>query len=216
MATYKPGPFGPFTGKIGTVVGTKWKKLNVARGVPSKSGKPPVLAQLEQRAKFALITQFLSNHGDLINLGFQRPSGNVTPMNVAVKYHLQNAVTGIYPDYTIDYKRVLFSKGTGSIQNGYNLKMVQEADRVIQITWEIESFESKNTLPTDSIYIILYAPEINQFAAVFGGSPRSSLKRKMNVSRSFEGLKAHSWILFVSADQKQVSATQYMGEMTII
>lgn len=216
MATYKPGPFGPFTGKIGTVVGTKWKKLNVARGVPSKSGKPPVLAQLEQRAKFALVTQFLANHTDLINLGFQRTSGNITPMNVAVKYHLQNAITGIYPDYTIDYKKVLFSKGADGVQNGYNLQMVIEADRAIQITWEMDSFESKKTLPTDSIYVVLYAPEINQFAVSYGGSLRSSLKRKISVSRSFQGLKTHSWIFFVSADQKQVSQTQYMGEMTII
>lgn len=41
MGTYKNGIAGPFSGKIGGVVGSGWKGIDYIRSIPRKSKGPP-------------------------------------------------------------------------------------------------------------------------------------------------------------------------------
>jgi hypothetical protein len=60
MGTFEQGYMGPFRGKLGTAVGSKWKGLYVLRSrPPRKRSGPASESQLEVQAKFLLITQFL-------------------------------------------------------------------------------------------------------------------------------------------------------------
>lgn len=215
MATFKGGPFGSFSGKIGTVVGAKWRKLNVARSVPSKSSKAATETQLSQRAKFALVTKFLSPVRDSINLGYQHPASNLSPMNAAVKYHLENAVTGVYPDFKIDYTRVLLSKGRSAMENSANATVLP-GSKFIDIKWDNPLFESKQTLPTDVAQIVLYVPSVQRYRVFNEGTVRSAKGLKMEVSSAFVGQKVHCWLFFASADQKLVSECNYIGEVTVL
>jgi hypothetical protein len=52
MGIIRQGILGGFRKKTGSVVGAYWRKLDVIRGLPRKSSKPPTIAQLNQQLKF--------------------------------------------------------------------------------------------------------------------------------------------------------------------
>ncbi|MGF1925184.1 MAG: DUF6266 family protein, partial [Bacteroidia bacterium] len=110
MGTIKLGILGGFRKKTGTVVGSYWRKLDVIKALPRSSGKAPTQLQIEQQQKFALVTGFLGEFSELIDTGY-KADGSFTPMNMAVAYHLKEAVTGNSPFYAIDLTKFKYSQG---------------------------------------------------------------------------------------------------------
>jgi len=73
------------------------------RGIPKISRKPKTLKQLEQQAKFAAAIKFLGPIKDMLNVTFgAQKQGKASGYNLAVKDILDHAITGTYPDYSID------------------------------------------------------------------------------------------------------------------
>ena len=60
MATIHHGILGGFSGKVGNIVGYRFKNRYCIRQRPAKSLKLPTLKQLSQRTKFGLTHAFLS------------------------------------------------------------------------------------------------------------------------------------------------------------
>ena len=103
MGTYLKGILGPFSGKIGTVIGSTWNGIEYMRSLPRPSGKAPTDLQLIQRAKFGLATGFLSPIRAILNVGFKSLAVKQTGFNVATSQVVKEAITGTYPDLEIDY-----------------------------------------------------------------------------------------------------------------
>ena len=59
MGKVKQGINGPFTGKVGSVVGIDYNGVGVMRSLPSRRSKPFTPQELQQQAKFRLTSQFL-------------------------------------------------------------------------------------------------------------------------------------------------------------
>ena len=59
MGKLLQGINGPFSGKVGTVVGYMWNDVAVIRVQTSKRTKPFSDKELNQQARFALMNQFL-------------------------------------------------------------------------------------------------------------------------------------------------------------
>ena len=60
MGTYNKGILGPFRGIVGPVVGSTFRGKDVMRSRPRKSNRAATALQLQQRAKFRRVTQFLT------------------------------------------------------------------------------------------------------------------------------------------------------------
>ena len=60
MGTYNKGILGPFSGKVGTVVGANWRGKDVMRSLPKKTDRTPTQTQLLQREKFTAVSNFLN------------------------------------------------------------------------------------------------------------------------------------------------------------
>lgn len=58
MAKIPQGILGGVSGKIGGVIGSSWKGINVIKTKPLSVSNPRTVPQLEQRAKFKGVTQF--------------------------------------------------------------------------------------------------------------------------------------------------------------
>ena len=111
MATYSKGANGAFSGKVGSVIGSSWRSVDYLRGLPKKSSKASTEPQLAQRTRFALAARYLSPIKDILNIGFKDKQLNkITGYNAAVKIFLNQAVTGDYPDFVIDFSKVVLSK----------------------------------------------------------------------------------------------------------
>src|SRR5687767_4676020 len=111
MGKLNAGILGGFIGKVGTVVGGKWKGIEYMRfkGPSKKKNNAP--RQIEQQAKFALATDMVSNMSDLFKITYKSYEQQMTARNKAVSGIVNDAITGTYPDFAIDFSKVLISKG---------------------------------------------------------------------------------------------------------
>lgn len=219
MATVKPGQVGDFNGKIGQVVLSKWRDVNVGRSTPKKSTKPPTLAQLDQQSKFGLVTGFLSSISDILAIGYQAGSGGVTPMNAAVSHHLSNGITGVYPNYALDYTKVVISNPSSKneIDSGYAASVLAVADAKVTVSWITnDPPANKATSLTDQVYLVFYNITKNRFVTFEGKGTRAALSTTSQIPRSFIGDKFHGYLFFVSQNGKSVSYSDELGGFTLI
>ena len=111
MGTFKQGILGSFSGKVGTVIGSTWRGLWVMRGLITKKKGKSDPAQLEQQAKFSLMIKFLRPLGSLVSQTYDTSPAEMTGINKAFSDNLKNAITGVYPAFTVDYSKVVLSQG---------------------------------------------------------------------------------------------------------
>lgn len=216
MGTYNPGVFGTFKGKVGSVVACRWKGLKIVKNYPEKSSKPKSLGQLSQTTKFSLVAGFLKRANGHIAVGYQGVSGAVTPYNVALRHHLNEAVTGAYPNFQLDFEKVQLSLPNSVMDFTMKPSIVASALGMVKISWQLDAKAGKFTLPTDKAHIMMYNPAKKQGVSVYGGIPRSALSFETSVPDHFTGDVLHTWLFFVSADGKIVSETSYLNTVTIL
>ena len=110
MAKYTEGINGPFSGKIGKVVGSSWKGINYMKGLPDFTSTIPTEGQLGQRNKLGMVSSWLKPMKAVIDIGYQSAIAK-TPMNAAVSLVMKTALSGEGVNLEIDFSRVVFSKG---------------------------------------------------------------------------------------------------------
>lgn len=204
MAIIRQGILGGFRNKVGTVVGAAWRKLDVIRALPRKSGKPATQIQKDQRSKFALVTGFLSYLSDLIDSFYQAGSGSTSPMNEAVAYHLKNAVLGIAPNFTFDHTKLRFSTGKLSIPAIYNVEGVAGAE--VKFTWSADGNDSKYKDGTDMINVLVYEPVSERFIALMSAAPRSAMEFSLQLPPDLVGNEVYCYFCFTSGTKKKLNS----------
>jgi len=216
MGIIRQGILGGFRKKTGSVVGAYWRKLNVIRGLPRKSSKPPTQEQINHKFKFGLITGFLSWISNLIEPGLKKVSGDsISPMNYAVAYHLKNAITGIAPNFMIDYPKVIFSKG--KLMLPLTVDVTSDPGAELGFNWDAGGLEDKYLDATDMLSVLLYNPTLDRFVKVVNAAPRSTGTFTLNVPPTFATHEVYCYISFNSVKTKfLVSNSQYLGKVMII
>lgn len=215
MGTYKPGAFGPFNGRIGDVVATRWKNINVVKNRPAKSSKPATLTQLDQRSRFGLVTGFTGKAAGLIAVGFRNMDGKVTPSNVLTKAMLANAIIGVYPDYELDYANISLSED-GKLELGTKLKVEVLPEQTLQLSWVVDTKPTKVADATDKVHILLYNSDKQKVIQSADGLVRGDNPVTIYVPGSFIGDQVHCWLFFSSVKNKEVSPTAYLGVVTVL
>jgi hypothetical protein len=184
------------------------------KGLPRKSNRPPTEDQLNQRARFGLITGFLSWISPLIEVGYKSLSRVETPMNVAVSYHLENAVTGVAPNYTIDYPKVKFSRG--KLELPYNLTLATTEDAQLDISWANVGPDDRFKDATDLLTVMVYNPAKSKFVSARNIVARSVLSYDFELPTNFSGDSVYCYVSFNSVKTKNlVSDSYYMGSTVV-
>ncbi|MCD0489789.1 DUF6266 family protein [Pedobacter sp. MC2016-14] len=214
MGKYIKGILGSFSGKIGTVIGASWRGIDYMRSLSKKRTSPFNQAELAIQSRFKIMTTFLRSIADLISKGFQNVADQ-TPMNKAVSVNLKNAVTGVAPDFTVDYAKLKFSQGT-LMTAGANLVVTAIAGKKVKFTWPDALKVKGSSDPTDKFILLLYSATKDAFVRLYDGGLREDLDCEMIVPSSFVGNLVHTYIIFETADGKKVSDTQYGGAVTIV
>ena len=213
MAKYSLGPMGPFSGKVGILVGSSWRGINYMRSIPKKSKKAPTSQQLAHRAKFKTVVSFLRPLRSLLNAGYVDPKGQQSGINLAVAEVLANATQGDYPDYTIDFGKVLFSKGT--LNGAWNLQVDVSQSGKMRLSW-VDNSGSGIAHPNDQLVALAYQPDKGLFVYhLEDGALRSAGEQEMQMPAEFAGSKVHLWTAFRSSDGSVFSTSVYAGEFTL-
>lgn len=113
MARYTDGSLGPFSGKVGKIVGSYWKGRFVMRATPDVSRVVPSPARLLQQQKFAIMAKYLNPLKGIINIGFAHDAElrKVTPRNVAMSVNMANSMNWNGSTWEVSYEAVQLSNG---------------------------------------------------------------------------------------------------------
>jgi hypothetical protein len=200
MGIIRNGILGGFRKKVGAITGAFWKDLNVIKALPRKSNKPPTEKQTGHRTKFGLVTGFLSTLSELIDIAY-KSSGSKSPMNEAVAYHMKNAVTGVAPNYTLDYTKLMFSSGKLAIPSTFSVDTITAGK--VDFNWSLEA-DSKYRDATDTINVLAYNPTKDQSVLLTAAAPRSAKTFSLQMPLDFVGDSVHCFFSFTSVKKKNL------------
>lgn len=213
MGQLKNGPFSGFTGRTGSLVGYRKFGKWVMAAVKATASREPSLLQTYTIIKFTMIVEWLGWTSDFIEIGYQNYASEMSPMNAAVKYNLEKAVTGIAPAFTIDYPNVLLSRGR--LAPAYQLVMSTTLDAQLDFSWAANIGTWKGATTDDAAFIV-YNPSKQEFVIMIGAVTRAALSFDMELPSAFSGDNVHVYMAFVSEDGKRVSTSVYVGATVVM
>lgn len=211
MGTISKGILGPFHGKVGTVIGSTWKGIPYIRSVSAKPRRPSTPGQLEQQAKFNLVVRFTAPMADLFRTTFSNFADKMSGINCAQSYILKNAIVGKYPNYSIDHRLVLVSRGDLPIAHSAAANTIGD---YVNFTWQPNAGLGR-AKETDRAIMLACCPALRSALFSLAGPERQTGAGSLNVSL-LRGNSVHTWLAFISADKKAVvSDSVYTGEWVI-
>lgn len=211
MGTIQKGILGGFSGKVGTVIGGNWKGIDYMRSKSNRRNFTPSLKQLEQQQKFALMMRFLQPMSALLKVSFHDFAIKKTGVNSAFSYNLKNAITGVYPAFSIAFPQVLVSRG--DLPNVLAPAVTSGAGSVLTFSWTDNSGVA-GASATDASIFVAYCPVLMQSIYSVSDATRADLTGDFNLA-SFAGKQVETYIGFISADGRSVATSLYTGQVTV-
>ena len=213
MATFEKGILGGFSGKVGNVVGTRWRGKNVMRSLPQRGNYPPTVKQEEQREKFKTVVDFLSPITEILNLYFGSPQGDRSRANMATSYHLKNAVISTPTGMVMDYSKVLISKGDlRGIDAG---TLAAAAGQTLNLGWLDNSGQGKATA-NDMLMVVVYAPDLNLFYSNLEVATRDATTATVTLPNYMASFEVEVWASFSKPETNYAAMSTYMGTVTVL
>lgn len=213
MATILNGILGGFSGTVGTVIGASWNGIEYMRSRASVITQPNTPAQLEQRAKFGLAGKFLRPLIPFLRVSYKELAVKKSAFNAAMAHTLENAVTGLYPDFTIDYTKVLVSQGLlGAAENAAAVSVDPNS---IDFTWDDNTSEY-GADASDLVVLVAYCPMLKKFATNVGPATRSEGLHTMTLPLSYSGQEIQTYIGFCNAQRNEFSNGEFLNMVTVV
>ena len=165
-----------------------------------------------QRNKFALALSFLQPLVAFVRVGFKRYAHRKSEFNAAMSYTVKHALAGTYPDYTIDFSKLLVSRGT---LTGANNQAAAAATGKIKLTWDDNSGIGE-AQPTDKSMAVAINPAKGEAAYITDGATRSAAQEDLLVSPFWAGDEVEVYLAFISENGKDVATSAYCGSVTVV
>lgn len=213
MGTFSKGILGGFSGKVGNVVGARWRGKDIMRSLPQRGTYLPIQAQLDQRDRFKTAILFLTPIKDIVSAYFGKQQGDKSTFNLATGYHIKYA---LLPDaiegYVIDYPKVLIGKG--DLRGLSNGSVTPAAAQQLTIAWDDNSGQG-NAAATDELVVVVYCEALDLFETANPAGTRDVVTVQMPLPAYWAGQEVRVWATFVTADQKLAATSTYLGAVTL-
>lgn len=213
MGIINQGILGGVSGKIGNVVGGSWKGIDYLRIMPASVANPKTPAQMDQRSKFITVIKFLQPMVEFLRVGFKLYAIKMTQFNSAMSYNLQNAITGTYPDYSIDYSKALISRGSLTRATGFGVEAASATE--MSISW-INNSGVGNAASTDKAILLAYNIDSRTVSYKTAGIDRSEGEDMLSVPVELSGGTFEVFLGFISEDGLLVANSVYVGSITLV
>lgn len=210
MGVYNRGVNGPFTGKTGSIIGSRWRGVDYIKGFPRKyknKGKPSD-KQLLHYKKFNTLNEFFSPIRDLLKIGFGNYLKKLTAQNAAFQYNFDRAfLTDENGEPTLNYSALQLSRG--SLFSAGAEKVAWTDSQQIRVSWNPKTYGLSGSMD-DEAHILCYIEHSKQFA-----TPDASVLRYQGEAYlscdALENEIIHVWLFFSDSQQKMVSPTTYLS-----
>jgi len=214
MGKISQGVLGGFSGKVGNVVGGSWKGIDYMRIKPASVANPRTQGQVNQRSKFSVVLNFLQPMSEFLRVGFKLYTNKMTQFNSAMSYNLNHAVTGAYPDFTIDYPNALVSHG--QLNGAIGTAVASANPAVVDFTWEDNSGPgSSKAKTTDKALLLVYNASKGVAIYDLEGASRDTGAQSLDVPADFSGDEVEVFMAFISENGSQVSDSVYVGSVVV-
>lgn len=213
MGTFSKGILGGFSGKVGNVVGARWRGKDIMRSLPTRGTYIPTAAQLDQRERFKTAIMFLTPIKEILSACFGKPQGDKSTFNLATGYHIKYA---LLPDgfgsYAMDYPKVLIGKG--DLRGLSDGSVVADINQRINVFWDDNSGQG-NASATDELVVVVYCEALNVFETVMAAGTRNLTTVQIPLPAYWSAQAVDVWATFISADRKLAATSIYLDAVTL-
>jgi len=209
MGTIKKGLIGGFSGQVGPVIGSSWKGIPYMKTKPEKVANPKTQGQLDHRGKFVTTIRFLRPMKAFLHVSFSEMAIKKTAYNAAMSYNYHHAVTGSYPDFNMDYSRVIVSQG--SLAGVINPQVIATAGQ-INFSWQ-NNADNMEVMDSDKVLLLIYNATRQETVFLVGGNTRDSGSQSILIPPSFAGEEVHCYIAFQNMEETAASTSQFVGSI---
>ncbi len=136
-----------------------------------------------------------------------------TGHNVALSENLKNAITGSFPDFTVDFPSVSLSSGVLPLPS--NLAVAAAAGLKVDFSWTDNSGKGKSD-KTDKVFTMAFCPELDEVEYTLGDATRENAALSMPLPAEWESKDVETYLFLVSVNGKEVTRTYYGGKVTIL
>lgn len=220
MAIYQQGIHGEFSGRVGNIIGSSWKGMSVMKIRPASVHNPRTPLQQANRGRFALMGRFLASQNRLIRIGWKPAVLNTSAFNEAMRYNLATAITGEYPEFTIDYGKIKLS--TGKLPGLSNLQLLASSDVSFTLSWTDNS-TLELASGTDLLMAGMYDEVSGESYTLSGFSTRMEATAEIFLPHNWSARQVHVFVFMVSTlgigqlnSTEHISPTTYAGTVNLV
>lgn len=215
MARFKNGALGGFKGRVGNIVGSKWKGQSIMRARPDGVSNPRTDLQQNTRMRFALMGHFLSTQRELVRIGFRTVVSTTTTHNEAMRYNLAHAIGGEFPELFIDFSKVKLSFGDLSVLE--SLEISAASSKSLSLNWVNNAGNGKSGAD-DLLILGVYDAESGEGFTQLGAFTRKQETALVQLPDNWIGRTVEVFVFMVSGlalgilnSKNHISSTSYRG-----
>ena len=209
MAKFHSTTFGAISGKHGTAVAVTRKDGTSYLRVHVKAHNPRTDKQQAHRAKFALTSKALAPFNSI----FKHTMGITNGISIARSHAFKNAIVNEYPNFSIDYKKIMFSFGT--LEKLQNASTTSD-NGVVSINWDYKKMY--NCHGSDSVSLVVFNKDTNQALHIENIASRKDRQTKINIQESWINSEIYFWAYVRRGDKISdsvaVGANQHSPNIT--
>jgi len=210
MGKLENGAFGGFSGKVGSVVGSKWRNQNIIRSRPTGRKKDATTPQLAQQQKLQIVGRFLTPVKTIVQPGFGKLDNGTYGMHAAQSYHMKEAIIGAYPNQEIDCLKAVFT--FGGLASVPNPTVALLAGRTLSFRWDDNSHLG-NAGPEDTLIAIAYCKAQQAFEWNCKAK-RSGSFATIAVPVQWSGT-VYCWIALQSEFRNEAATSVFIGTVAL-
>ena len=201
MAKFYSSTFGEISGKHGNAVAVTRKDGTTYIRIYAKPSNPRTDKQQAHRAKFALSSRALVPFNPI----FKDTIGVTNGISAARSHTFKNAIVGEYPNFSIDYEKIMFSFGPlAKLHNS----SVKSNDGVVSINWDFDKMY--NCHSDDSVNLVVFNKESNQALHIKDVALRADTLTNISIQDSWADSELHLWAYLTNGDK--ISDSVFVGK----
>lgn len=208
MAKIKKGIMGPFSGKIGPIIGSSWKNVSYIKAAPVATGKKKTytMAQLANQQRFKLMNDFLEPFHPYVTIGFSNLAISRTELNTAFTINYHGAMEQVGTSFEIRLDKICLSKGNLA---GLEILSVERLENSkLKLNWATHSSHGE---ANDQLMLVVYCPALKIVDGFVGLAQRNSGAVQFEMSKKMENYAIEIYLGMVSLNRKKISNSQYLG-----
>ncbi len=202
MARFTSSTFGKISGKHGTAVAAVRKDGLCILKEYRVASNPNTAGQKSQRGKFGFVMKEIN----CLRSVFTRNFGGQYGINKVVSMAMKVALTGNYPDFSLDFSKLPLS--AGSLNNTLEVFVKRVDLQTLQFTWNPDSLI--NGSPNDKVCFVLLNSRTKFVLERYDRALRSDAKVQLQIPEGWNDSDIQAWIYFSSFDGKSNSPSQHI------